>query len=197
MLAARDEMLTTLPAPASTMCGTQSWVSVKAASTLNLNAASTLRGLVARTGRGSHPPALFTSTSIRPSFARGPFDQRLQLLGVGHVGRDRDRPAPAVADPAGDGVEVFLRARREHDVGPRFGERDGAARADALARAGDDGDAVGEVEPVLDHRGRVRPARDMRRDDDEGARIMTDEVLVAVDDGVATIMINRPEARTR
>ena len=43
-------------------------------------------------------------------------------------------------------------ARRDDDVRAGFGQGDGGGGADASSSAGDDGGAVGEAEPVQDHR---------------------------------------------
>ena len=67
MLADREEMLTIAPPPPATMCGTASWLSTNALVTLKRNAASRLRRLVCRNGRGIQPPALFTRMSSRPN----------------------------------------------------------------------------------------------------------------------------------
>ena len=63
-------MLTTEPVPPSALlasrCGTAAWVRLCATTTLNRNAFSRCRGVVARNGRGSAPPTLLTTMSSRP-----------------------------------------------------------------------------------------------------------------------------------
>ena len=71
-------------------------------------------------------------------------------VGVAEVGRDDERPPAGVADPLGDLLELVRGARGDDDVGAGLGERDGGGGADAAAGAGDDGDVVGEGEPVED-----------------------------------------------
>ena len=134
-------MFTTLPPPTATMCGTQSWVSVNAASTLNRNAASTDRALVCGSGRGSQPPALFTRMSTRPSALTVESTSAASWsVSVTSVGTTTAlRPS---ADLLGDHFQVGLRAGRERDVCARFRESDRAPGADALTRAGDDRDAA-------------------------------------------------------
>ena len=68
----------------------------------------------------------------------------LSLTSAGH----HERAPAAAADVVGDGVELFLRARREHDVGARFGEGASDRGADAAAGAGDDRDLAVEPERV-------------------------------------------------
>ena len=63
------------------MCGTTSLLSRNADVTLNRNAISNERSLVAMNGRGSEPPALFTRMSMRPNSATVRVDQRFELLG--------------------------------------------------------------------------------------------------------------------
>ena len=67
MLAARDETLTIAPPPLSTMTGTVNRISTNGAVTLKRCAASNAFSLVSINGRGSQPPALLTSTSMRPN----------------------------------------------------------------------------------------------------------------------------------
>ena len=148
----RDEMFTMAPPPAvSTIFGTTSRESRKALVTLKRSAVSKKRSLVWSAARGSVPPALFTSTSRRPNASTVACTSALQVLGLHDVGAHRERPSPAPSHLVGDGVDVRLRPRRAHDVGARFGERERDAAADALAGAGDDRDAVRELEEVEDH----------------------------------------------
>ena len=70
---------------------------------------------------------------------------------VGQVGRHDHGPAAGLVDPGRDVVELGCGPGRDDDVGARLGQRHRGGGADAPARAGDDGDAVGQAEPVLDH----------------------------------------------
>jgi len=53
-------------APPASRCGTAAWVRLCAVTTLNRNAFSRCRGVVARNGRGIAPPTLLTTMSSRP-----------------------------------------------------------------------------------------------------------------------------------
>ncbi len=85
-------------------------------------------------------------------------DQLTEVLCPHHVGRHGQRPSPEPGDLGGHAVDVVHRARRAHDVRPRFCEADGDAAPNSLARAGDDRDASVEAEPVQDHFAAARPA---------------------------------------
>src|SRR5262249_31390686 len=77
--------------------------------------------------------------------------ERLQVLRLDDVGGHRERPPPAPSYLVGDGVDVRLRPCRAHHVGAGFRESERDAAADPLPRAGDDRDAVGELEAVENH----------------------------------------------
>ena len=77
----REEMLTIAPPPAvSTIFGTTSRESRKALVTLKRSAVSKKRSLVCSAARGSVPPALFTSTSMRPNASSVARDERFEIL---------------------------------------------------------------------------------------------------------------------
>src|SRR5215470_10989165 len=59
------------------------------------------------------------------------------LTGVGHVANHGQRPAPRRANLVADAVDLAGGARTDGDVGPGFGQRDGASFADAPTAAGD------------------------------------------------------------
>ena len=119
--------------------------------TLKRSACSNPSALVRSAGRGGHPPALFTRMSMRPNSVDRRGHEVLELVALEHVGRDDERPPPGRPHPLGGGLEVGHGARRAHHVGPGLGERHRGAGTDALARAGHDGHAVGQLELVEDH----------------------------------------------
>src|SRR4051794_186318 len=192
MLAARDEMLITLPAPASTICGTQSWVSENAASTLNRKAASMLRTLVFITGLGSQPPALFTRIVTRPSSPAAATRAASWSASVTSVGTARARRPSASTSAATASRSLAVRAAS-------------TTSAPASARATAHPAPMPLPAPVTmatwserSKRSRIIVAeyrsavsREPVRTGDE----MSEPVLVEVADGVATVTINRPEAR--
>ena len=93
--------------------------------TLKWNERSKKPGLVSRNGRGIVPPALFTTMSMPAELGDGAGDDLLEHVVVVDVGGDDERFASGGAHVGGDLVELFLRARREHDVGAGVGERAG------------------------------------------------------------------------
>jgi hypothetical protein len=52
-------------------------------------------------------------------------DERLALLGLRHIGRYRNRPAPQRLDLAHRGLERLDTAAREHNVGTLLGQHEG------------------------------------------------------------------------
>ena len=98
-------------------------------------------------GRGMVPPALFTTTSIRPNSSIAVGRERLDGLVLDHVGRSDDGSPPECLDLAGDRFELLRGARGEDDVRARLGERQRGRGADAAARAGDDRDLAVEPKP--------------------------------------------------
>jgi len=103
--------------------GRRAGSNVNAASTLNLNAAYMFRELVWGSGRGSHPPALFTSTSTRPSRADRRVDQKKtgrELVGLGD--------GPSAATTALRPSARILSATTSRSAWVRDSERDNPRR---------------------------------------------------------------------
>src|SRR6478752_2622619 len=69
---------------------------------------------------------------------------------VAEVGGDHQAAAPGRADLLRDHLELLGGACGNEHVGAGLGERDGGGGAEAAARAGDDGDLVGDRETVDD-----------------------------------------------
>jgi hypothetical protein len=59
------------------------------------------------------------------------------LIGLGHVANNGQRPAPSRANLFGDGDDLAGGARTNGDVCPGFGQRDGASLANSPPAAGD------------------------------------------------------------
>jgi hypothetical protein len=59
------------------------------------------------------------------------------LIGLGHVANNGQRPAPRRANLFGDGDDLAGGARTNGDVGPGLGQRDGASLANSPPAAGD------------------------------------------------------------
>src|SRR4030095_2804385 len=59
------------------------------------------------------------------------------LIGLGHVANNSQRPAPRRANLSGDGADLAGEARTNGDIGPGFGQRDGASLANSPPAAGD------------------------------------------------------------
>ena len=99
-------------------------------------------------GRGIVPPALLTTTSMRPNSAIVCATMSSMRVVLVHVARDHERAPAEAAHLVGDRVELFLGAGREHDVGAGLGVGLRGLRADAAPGAGDDRDLAGERERV-------------------------------------------------
>ena len=92
----------------------------------------------------------------RTELLLGLADQVLALRLVGDVAGDDDRLAAGLADLGRGLVAGRLLARRHHDLGALQGQVQGDRLADALARAGDDGDLAGEIEERRCHENFLR-----------------------------------------
>ena len=79
---------------------------------------------------------------MRPKLVERPGDDVVHLARVADVAGERQRAAPLRAHRVGDRLERGQAAAHRHHVGPDLGHLDGDGAADALAGAGDDGDAV-------------------------------------------------------
>ena len=86
-----------------------------------------------------------------PELLGGDVGEAGDRVEVAQVGRHDDRLPAERLDLLGHRVELLLRARREHDVGARLGQRQRRGGADAAPRAGHDRHLVVDAEPVLDH----------------------------------------------
>src|SRR5262249_46352956 len=64
------------------------------------------------------------------------------------IDRRNDRTTAQRVDLLRDRFELFDGARREHDVGPGFGQRQCTRAPDAAPRAGDDRGAIVDTKPV-------------------------------------------------
>ena len=94
-------------------------------------------------------PALLTSTSSGPRRSSTPFEERLERGAVGHVERQRDRPAAQLRRRALGhlGVEVA-----DRDLRALAHECDGRRAADAAGAARDRDHLAGERAGLLGHR---------------------------------------------
>jgi hypothetical protein len=88
------------------------------------------------------PPALLMAMSIGAELPFGGRDRRGQAGGVEDVGGDCER---AVSQVPHDGVELGLGAGDERNRRALAVQGAGDRLADALARAGDEGDPAGQV----------------------------------------------------
>ena len=133
------------PAPCLRMCGSDAWVSVKQAFTLTLN--SLIEGFVvhfldaAAAERGG-----VVDHDVEPAAGGGSLvDHDAGGVMVGDIDLPQDRLAAKGLDEAEGFLAMCGRTSGNDDDGAfaREGDRDGAA--DALARAGDDGDLASEA----------------------------------------------------
>ena len=150
MLAARDEMLTIDPPPVATMGGDDELRQHERRR--HVEAQRGLERLLARGEQWSgQPTARVVDEHVD---AAELFDRTghecLELRGNRDVGRHGERAPSELAHVGRDLLDVGFGARRAHDIGTGFGQCPRAARADALARAGDDRDATVEAELVED-----------------------------------------------
>ena len=112
---------------------------------------------MSRNALGIVPPTLLTTVSSRPKASYAASARPATASRSLQVGGYDVRPAAGGAHPLGDQLELDLGARGHHDVGPGLGERDRGGRADAAPGPGDDGDVVGEGEPVEDAHDETSP----------------------------------------
>ena len=125
-------------------------VSRNGATTLNRKACSIARSLVRNVGCGGHPPALFTRMSMRP--------KRSSVASTRCSSCARSVTSVTTACPAVRPTRPRRRcARGRSPCAPHTRRRrplqptPGGAGADALARAGDERDAIGHREAVENH----------------------------------------------
>ena len=85
-------------------------------------------GDVSRNGRGMRAADVVDDDVDPAELLHGDLGQAGDRVEVAEVGRHDDGPATDRLDLGGDGVELLLRARRQHDVGARLGERDARRR---------------------------------------------------------------------
>src|SRR5215475_13899418 len=143
-------MLITEPPPDLSRWGTASWVRLNAVDTFQWKASLKKRSLVRRKGCGMLPPALFTTTSMRPSSA----SERSTSACI--PSRARRSTGTTTARRPSDLVELALCPRADRDVGADLGQRPGDAGADAATRPRHDRDLAVEPEAVEDHAAHLR-----------------------------------------
>ena len=82
----------------------------------------------------------------------GGFGEAFHIVAVVHVGDDVDAFAAGAGEDFGEGRPEFaFVAAGDDDVRARLGEGAGHRFAEALAAAGDQSDAAGEIETLVDH----------------------------------------------
>ena len=144
-------MLTTAPSPCAARCGTARLRQQERGRDVEPQRGFE-RTLARLEHRAGEPAARVVHQDVDAAeLADRGVDEAVQIVGDGHVGAHRETAAAACADRGRSRVDVGLGAGGTDDVGAGFGQTDRNAGADALARAGDDGDAAVESESIEDH----------------------------------------------
>ncbi len=133
-----EAMFTIAPPPLRSMAGTWNFIPRNVPRTLVAMPRSNSAGSISASGAGSGPSvALLNAASSLPNSRSAASARFSAELGVGDVGRHRDRPAAVRLDPLDHGCQRPGVPGTQHHGGSGRRERLGRGRADPPAGAGD------------------------------------------------------------